>query len=120
MLAYGCDLLSWCDVPARFPVRIFTETEVVSQISLLCRKPNSVRTWKMSVANGAEDSADFDSSPITRREGVVGGVGVTPIVLLFPYLLRLAAFHFAQRARCAAAIRLRADADMVLRFLPSV
>jgi len=35
------------------------------------------------------------------------------------YLLRRAAFHFAQRARWAAAIRLRADADMVLRFLPA-
>ena len=35
-------------------------------------------------------------------------------------LLRLAAFHFAHRARWAAAILLRAAADMVLRFLPSV
>jgi hypothetical protein len=32
------------------------------------------------------------------------------------YFLRRAAFHFAQRARWAAAIRLRAAADMVLRF----
>ena len=36
------------------------------------------------------------------------------------YLVRLAAFHFAQRARCSAAIRLRAAADTVLRFLPSI
>jgi len=35
------------------------------------------------------------------------------------YLLRRAAFHFAQRERWAAAIRLRADADMVLRFRPA-
>ena len=32
------------------------------------------------------------------------------------YLLFWAAFHFAQRARCAAAMRLRAAADMVRRF----
>lgn len=36
------------------------------------------------------------------------------------YLFRCAAFHFAQRARWAAAIRLRAAADIVLRFLPGV
>ena len=53
----------------------------------------------MSVANAPEDSSDFDDSPITRRESVVSGVGVTAIVLVFPYLFRLAAFHFAQRAR---------------------
>jgi hypothetical protein len=41
-------------------------------------------------------------------------------VVLFPYLLRLAAFHFAQRARWAAAIRFRAAADITLGFLPSV
>ena len=35
------------------------------------------------------------------------------------HLRRRAAFHFAQRARWAAAIRLRADADMVLRFRPA-
>jgi hypothetical protein len=34
------------------------------------------------------------------------------------YFLRLAAFHFAQRSRCAAAILSRAEADMVVRFLP--
>ena len=73
----------------------------------------------MSVANGAEDSSDFDDSPSSLGE-VAGGVGATPIVVVFPYLFRLAAFHLAQRARCAAAIRLRAAADMVLRFLPSV
>jgi len=39
---------------------------------------------------------------------------------LFSYLFRFAAFHLAQRARWAAAIRLRAAADMVLRLLPSV
>jgi hypothetical protein len=32
------------------------------------------------------------------------------------YLFLLAAFHFAHRARCAAAIRLRAAVDIVLRF----
>ena len=36
------------------------------------------------------------------------------------HLPRLAAFHFAQRARWAAAIRLRAAADMGLRFLPAL
>jgi hypothetical protein len=40
--------------------------------------------------------------------------------LCFAYLLRLAAFHFAQRARWAAAIRFRAAVDMVLRFPPNV
>jgi len=39
---------------------------------------------------------------------------------VFAYLFRLAAFHFAQRARWAAAIRLRAAGDMVLRFLPGI
>ena len=51
---------------------------------------------------------------------VVGVVGVTLIVVVFLYLFRLAAFHFAQRARWAAAIRLRAATDMVLRGLPAV
>jgi hypothetical protein len=36
------------------------------------------------------------------------------------YFLRLAAFHFAQRSRCAAAILSRAVADMVLGFLLEV
>jgi hypothetical protein len=35
------------------------------------------------------------------------------------YLPRLAIFHFAHRARCAAAILFRAWADMVRRFVPS-
>jgi hypothetical protein len=35
-------------------------------------------------------------------------------------LLRLAAFHFAQRERWAAAIRLRAATDIALRVLPSI
>ena len=53
----------------------------------------------MSVANGAEDSSDFDHSPITRWEKLSAVTVVTPIVVVFPYLFRLAAFHFAQRAR---------------------
>jgi hypothetical protein len=40
--------------------------------------------------------------------------------VLFAHFARLAAFHFAQRARWAAAIRLRAAADMVLRLLPGI
>ncbi|MGD0470483.1 MAG: hypothetical protein ABSA54_19045 [Terriglobales bacterium] len=43
---------------------------------------------------------------------------VSAAVVVF-HLFRLAAFHFAQRARWAAAIRLRAAADMV-RFLAIV
>ena len=42
------------------------------------------------------------------------------LTVVYVHLLRLAAFHFAQRARWAAAIRLRAAADMVLRFLATV
>ena len=45
---------------------------------------------------------------------------LTLTAAVVPYLLRLAAFHFAQRARWAAAIRLRAAADMVLRFPPKL
>lgn len=36
------------------------------------------------------------------------------------YLFPLAAFHFAQRARWAAEIRLRAAADIGLRVVPAV
>ena len=36
------------------------------------------------------------------------------------YLFPLAAFHFAQRARSGAAIRLRAAADTGIRFVPAV
>jgi hypothetical protein len=51
----------------------------------------------------------------------MASAGVTlAAVVFFPYLLRLAAFHFAQRARWAAAIRLRAAADITLGFMPSV
>ncbi len=42
-----------------------------------------------------------------RRVGLCGQVC---------YFFGCAAFHFAQRARCAAAMRFRAAADMVLRF----
>ena len=73
----------------------------------------------MSVANGAEDSSDFDDSPIDSEDLSVSSV-VTSIAIAFPYLFRLAAFHFAQRARWAAAIRLRAATDMDLRVLPAV
>jgi hypothetical protein len=46
-----------------------------------------------------------------------GVVGIAPIAVVFPsYLRRRAAFHFAQRARWAAAIRLRAAVDIGLRF----
>jgi len=45
---------------------------------------------------------------------------LTLTAAVVPYLFRLAAFHFDQRARWAAAIRLRAATDMVLRFPPSV
>ena len=44
--------------------------------------------------------------------------GTTICSMADTYFLRLAAFHFAQRARCAAAILSRAAADMVFGFLP--
>jgi hypothetical protein len=51
---------------------------------------------------------------------VAGVVGIAPIAVVFPsYLRRRAAFHFAQRARWAAAIRLRAAVDIGLRFFGS-
>jgi hypothetical protein len=74
----------------------------------------------MGVANGAEDSSDFDDSPITHSDDLSASSVATSIAVVFSYLFRLAAFHFAQRARWAAAIRLRAAADMVLRVLPAV
>jgi hypothetical protein len=54
------------------------------------------------------------------EELLASSVVTLAAVVFFPYLLRLAAFHFAQRARWAAAIRLRAAADITLGFLPSI
>src|SRR5713101_2803302 len=71
-------------------------------------------------SKGDEDSSDFEGLPIIPSDELSASLVATSTTVVFPYLFRLAAFHFAQRARWAAAIRLRAAADMVLRFLTSV
>jgi DNA polymerase-4 len=71
-------------------------------------RERSERRCTRQVQSAALESAQRRARHWTRR------------AVIFPYLLRLAAFHFAQRARWAAPIRLRAAADMVLRFLPSI
>jgi hypothetical protein len=73
----------------------------------------------MSVANRSEGFSDCDDSPVKPREKshALPAPNQQRLSSSLNYLLRLAAFHFAQRARWAAAIRLRAAADIGLRFL---
>ena len=51
----------------------------------------------------------------SRHENKISVKGMWKTPPESAYFPRCAAFHFAQRARCAAAILLRASADMVLR-----
>ena len=72
------------------------------------------RLWAESVPQSRHDELYF--LPWTVRQISCTELGRIVDFYLFPF----AAFHLAQRARWAAAIRLRAATDMVLRPLAPV
>ncbi len=50
-------------------------------------------------SKGDEDSSDFEGLPIIPSDELSASLVATSTTVVFPYLFRLAAFHFAQRAR---------------------